>query len=282
MMMEMNCSLVVCLAIALWTSGLLAQNPPTLPGSGIGGSTLTVSVVNRELEPVSGAKVELLNWTGSWEPTAWNGMTAESGEVTFDQVVLGYGSVLVSHPDYAVVMHDLSIEAATGSTPSTSRHVRVKLAPAVKSHVNLVGPDGKPVTAAQIGFLRVTHPDLDLSMTMTAEMLGRLGPGLYSSDSAGRLALPPLPAGSVVQLQAHHEEMAPVAIDHYRVSQDPTPTATMIRGAQLEVQFAGELVEQGELENIGVFMRLVYRLWAMPSGAAICETRAPLVRRARV
>jgi len=254
----------------VWGSVVFFYGPPDVPAADFQnddpGTTLVVTLQNTALEPIADAKVELLNWSGRWEETSWTAWTDATGQVTFDNVVLSYGAAVVSHENYATVMQSLSIEPSQDASLAGPRRLAVKLAPAVESHLNLIDSDHQPVADAKIGFLMVTHPELDLSMALTADDLTRLGTGRYHSDSNGRLALPPLPTGSIVQLQVHHETYAPVAINEYRISKDPTPILEMAKGVQLEVQLAGDPVAHGELENTGLNMRLF-------SGVAGIENR---------
>lgn len=253
-----------CVAIGLllvignWglSSGVLANVASARVAQSDVGTSLVVLVRDTDLVPITGARVTLMNWTGRWEPSQWNGVTDDNGAIAFDNVILDFGVAVVSHPDFATVEHALSMEANTNLAVTEPRRLNVKMAPAVQSHLQLVGPDNLPVVGAEIGFLSVTHPELDLSMTLTSEDLPRLGDGSFRSDENGRLALPPLPRGSVVELQASHEKFAPVAIRDFRISSDPTPTLQMKLGVQLEIELAGEAVEAGELENTSIYMRL--------------------------
>ena len=201
-------------------------------------TSVTISIVDRQSNPVSGASVEIRQWlNGKWAETEFKGQSNEQGNIDFNGVEFDvYSTILVKHPDYASIMQDFTV------TENESRVSRCILAPPVESWIQVLSPDGKPLVGAEITRLEVSTPASESKSFLSGNMFPFLtgkSSSEFKSDPSGRIKLPPLPAGSTATIKVLHPKWASRSTTEVEIVNEKIATVVLTPGTQIKTKLSG-------------------------------------------
>jgi thiol-disulfide isomerase/thioredoxin len=199
---------------------------------------VTVKVTGAGGAPLQGAEVEIFESIGSLKPTRFSGETNVDGEFRFDGVSFqGHAYLVARHTDFAPVIHFLSVAGQDNVTTT------IRLAPMIKTSVDVHSPDGKPLAGVEVARLEYSSEltgekhfaNHDFFMAMMQD-----DGSAYRSDATGRLHLPPLPSDSVLSITVTHPEYAVGEIKDIKVSDVADAKIKLKEGTTVEAYLVGD------------------------------------------
>ncbi|MEZ6097213.1 MAG: redoxin domain-containing protein [Pirellulaceae bacterium] len=218
---------------------------------------MTVKVVNSDNQSIANAEVEIFEKYRRLIPTAFKGKTDAEGVVRFDGVALeGYAYLVVRHPDFAPMMQYLALAGQDDVTTT------IRLAPATQTFVDVLTPDGKPLVGAQVMSLEFSSELTGGNHFANHEFFQALMQSdgtVFTSDSQGRLQLPPLPTDAVLSLKVTHPQYTVGAIENVKLSELADSKLALGRGTTVEAYLVGEPEVLQKLEGEQVEFRTFNR-----------------------
>ncbi|MEM1069796.1 MAG: M56 family metallopeptidase [Planctomycetota bacterium] len=190
---------------------------------------LNVTVRDESDNPILGASVEALGWTGQFKSLGIAGQTDADGSVALtDLPVDDYLYIRVSAEGY------VSKTPAITFTKTTTRDLTIKMYPPVEGWIDVRDENGEPVMGAELMVLQYTDHD-DTAFVLTKEISETLGVQWEKSDSSGRLMLPPMPAGVSLSMIVIHPDWKPIRVTEIEPSPGLISSVTLYHGVPVEI-----------------------------------------------
>ena len=107
-------------------------------------ATLKIVVQDNHEQPVPQASVEIVKWTGKWEPWGEDFSTDKVGHVTIKRPPVDqYSAAVIRRPKFAPALQNFTLGAGE------QRTITVKLAPPVRGWIEVTDENNQPVSGAQ-------------------------------------------------------------------------------------------------------------------------------------
>ena len=225
------------------------------PGTGANHlAHLTTRIENGRGQPVAGARAEVRLWTGRparWEKASDTVYSNESGQVVFDALPTDkYLSLVVHGEGFASSMQDFQLSAGENRVSS------FKLSRPVRSWVNVSTLDGAPIEGAEIE--RLDFVDANNSLVVIDQQTAQvLGFSLTSSNTEGRLNLPPIPSEARVTLKIIHRDWAASKSSEVRATPGLLSSVVLCPGAKVELELVASRDVTESLNGQSAFLQLV-------------------------
>ena len=204
---------------------------------------LTVKVTDANADPLSKAKVTVLDWVGTFEEIG-AGVSDMSGEVTVSDIKFkSYAYMMVSAPGYAKTMQMLNLE------PGKTTAEVVKMTPPVNGWIRIKSEDGKPVVGAEIQ--RLDFTDINGYQTTLNPSYGSdIGFVFSASDNEGRLNLPVVPEKSTVTVWVVHPDWKSKKLEVVEPKSEKWADLTLESGPKVKVKFYSNDLTQNEINSL--------------------------------
>ncbi len=205
-------------------------------------ATIACRVVDDKGDPLAGADVVVLKWTGSYDSFGVSATTNAEGEV---ELTFAYSDdsfyLLFSADGYASSMHSLQIN--TGE----SQRVDFQLSPAVRPWIEVTA-DGLPRAGAEVSMIDFTDRNGGkvYLMKSTAKVLGYEFP---QSDASGRLTLPSLPADAKFNLWVVHPARKTAKLQELVATDEKLANIELESGVPVTLELSAELEELSGLDG---------------------------------
>lgn len=212
-----------------------------------------VSIEDSNGIPISGATLEVRRWTGEWIDTGLHAETSQHGEARLEGISTGsYMTLLVKHPEYATQMKDFTASAGQ------LMEFDFRMLPAATALLQIVTPDGEPVSGAQISRMEIPNTVTGDKTVLTHDMFPLWATGDFDSDAAGQAYLPPMAEGSRVLVKVVHPDWASRTVEVV-LKPDANARVIMSKGSRVVYQLHGKqaLLSQleGKLARVRIFSR---------------------------
>ncbi|HEX5447015.1 MAG TPA: redoxin domain-containing protein [Pirellulales bacterium] len=188
------------------------------------------TVVDANHRPIIGAEITLHRWDGVMSPALETTATDHQGRFAFrSRPEDAYYYVVIRQAPYAPIDQ---IVGAEGPIEATLR-------PAVDAWVEVRSAAGEPLQGARITSLSIrTEQNTQTYVWRGMEHL--LGFEFTASDDAGRLDLPPLPDGAVVDLRIDHPRWAQTKLANATVHEGRLDSVALSAGVMTTLEFVAD------------------------------------------
>lgn len=160
-------------------------------------SSIDLTITDESGVPLKGAEAQVLKWTGTYDPVGQPYQTDGSGRAlcTFPHTD-NHFSIKVAAPDFAIALSSLQVDAGE------RKQLALKLSRPVSGFIEVNAGD-QPVEGAELSWLQYIDANMR-EVYMNKSIAQTLGIDWPVSDSAGKLKLPPVPAGCKLTLKVIH------------------------------------------------------------------------------
>lgn len=220
------------------------------------------TVVDAERQPIVGAQITLHRWDGMMSPALQTTATDKLGQFDFpSRREDAYYYVVIRKAPYAPIEQ---IVGAEGPIQATLR-------PAVDAWIEVRSAAGDPLKGARVAYISIrTEENTQTYLWRGMEHL--LGFEFTASDDAGRLNLPPLPDGAVVDLRIDHPRWAQAKLANATVREGRLDSVTLSAGVMTTFEFVADPRTPIALDGLTCEISL----WAQSSSAAETISRIPM------
>lgn len=185
------------------------------------------TVVDIDQQPIPDAQITLHRWDGVMSPALQTVTTDANGQFEFPpRAEDAYYYVIISKTAYAPMS---PIVSADGPIKATMR-------PAVDSWIEVRNGDGEPLEGARIANLTIRTPENPQTYIWRG-MEHLFGFEFLPSDMTGRLNLPPLPKGALVDLRVDHPQWAQAHLSNVEAADGHVGTAVLAEGVITTFEF---------------------------------------------
>ncbi|MEM8733806.1 MAG: redoxin family protein [Planctomycetota bacterium] len=192
--------------------------------------SLSLLITNEAGEPLEGANVQVLKWTGNYEDINVEAETDQSGKVDLRfPYTDNYFYVRLEAEGYAINLRDL-LHISAGS----QEQIEFKLSNPASPWVQVTA-GGEPLAGAEISMLEFTDVNSN-KVTLTHKIGQQLGYEMLASDKDGKLVLPSLPRNASVSLTVTHPQYRPAKRNEIKAIPGQVGTLDLQPGVQIEVQ----------------------------------------------
>ncbi len=219
-------------------------------------------VIGADRKPIAGVQASLHRWDGKMSPALETVQSDASGRFRFStRAADAYYNVILRKPGLATLSLLASAEVPLKAT----------MRPEVESWIEVRNEEGQPLSGAQVANLTINTAENGETYTWRG-MEELLGWKFGTSDSAGRLELPPLPEGANVEMRITHPEWAQARCTSLRSASGQIGTAVLSEGVKTRFELAADPRTPVDLEGLELQMML----WSERSGSAATMMRYPL------
>jgi thiol-disulfide isomerase/thioredoxin len=249
---------LIVASVAL-TSGAEEPNPPDQKPRA--GGAIYGRVVDGGGQPIGDAEVSLLRYEKQrFVPEQPAMKTDANGAYRFAGLPESHFTLSVERKGFARAFRIASIE------DDQQLPVDLVLKAPASPLIRLTDESGKPVAGARVREFR--QRGVNGADYLSQIWLRGFGIQIPASDSAGRLRLPPLPTGDVVDVTIDHPDFAPVRIKNLAVAPDSEGEATLKPGVTVTFRLApGTAADGPSTAEISLY----HETFDKPSTSRLCE-----------
>jgi thiol-disulfide isomerase/thioredoxin len=200
-------ALFVLFSSIAWQDACAGQESAKSDSRGI----IAGKIVDRTGAPVTAARVTLYRWEsptrrwGKWKIAQKAAQVDQAGNFRFAPLARDYFMLSIEGEGFARAFRDLRID------DDQPRDVKIVLEPPVNATIQIVNEAGKPVVGARVREFRLRGVNGECRFPQLA--INSLGINIVPSDANGRLQLPALPEGYVLQsIMIEHPAFAPAKV----------------------------------------------------------------------
>lgn len=193
-------------------------------------SSVSVTVLTDSGQPVQGAAVTVLKWTGDWEDIGVRATSDTEGKAKVTRLPTDtYLSVRVGAVGYASTMHDVEF-----SEPEDLELV-LRLAPPAVPSIQVIDDDGHPIAGAEIHRMEIVDANKG-SVYLTQRTAESLAVDLLPSDQNGRLSLPPVPLDATLTLSVVHPNYKTGTLRGLKAHDGELASLTLKPGVRFQIE----------------------------------------------
>ena len=218
-------------------------------------------VVDENRAPLADVRVTLHRWDGKFSPALYTVTTSAEGQFEFpSRPADGYYYAVIRKEHYAPLSQIVGSEGPIGVT----------LRPAVAGWLEARTADGDPLAGARIANISVrSEGNTESYIWRGVEQY--FGFEFLPSDSAGRLNLPPLPAGALVDVRVDHPRWAQARLANLAAVAGRAGAVTLPKGVMTTFEFVADSRTPLKLDGLACEVLLL----AKSSHAAESLVREP-------
>ena len=222
------------------------------------------TIVDLDQKPIAGAEATLHRWDGTMSPALETKTTDDRGEFEFSaRPNDAYYYVIIRKASFAPVSHVLGTEGP----------IKTTLRPAVKTWIDVRSAKGDLLKGARLTSLAIRTPEnAETFVWRGMEHLFdyEFGP----SDETGRLNLPPLPKGAIIDLRVDHPQWAQARLGNATVEAGPGGSLTLPAGVITTFEFVTDPKSPFSLEGVSCEVLLLSQ--TSDSAASIMRVPMPI------
>jgi peroxiredoxin len=188
------------------------------------------TVIDAKAAPLADVRVTLHRWDGKFSPALHTATTGADGQFEFP-------SRKTDAYYYAVIRkeHDAPLSQIVGDEGP----IKVTLRPAVAGWLEVRDADGKPLEGARVANISVrSEGNTESYIWRGVEQY--FGFEFLPSDSAGRLNLPPMPTGALVDVRIDHPRWAQARLANVAAVAGRAGTVTLPPGVMTTFEFVAD------------------------------------------
>jgi thiol-disulfide isomerase/thioredoxin/protocatechuate 3,4-dioxygenase beta subunit len=229
--------------LVFWVTVLTSGSPPFYAGDEVPAKAATPGVISGKIvdstgAPIAGAQIELYRyllqsyrWGQRWAVSTT--LTDKAGTYSFPELPDGDFMLSARHADFARAFSSTKIK------DSQAKQIDIVLRPAASPVIEVKDQAGNAVAGAQVRSYRQRGPDGELGFPQLS--LKSFGIAIPPSDAAGRIQVPRLPEGDILDhLTIDHPTLAPVEIDDVKIVWGAAVQTVMRPGVVLRLRVASE------------------------------------------
>ena len=188
------------------------------------------TIVDADQKPIAGAQVTLHRWNGVMSPALQTAATDANGRFGFPpRFEDAYYYVIIRKPPYATIDQLVSSEAP----------LKAALRPAVDAWIDVRNAAGEPLKGARVANFSIRAPE-NAETYVWRGTEGLFGFEFAESDEKGRLNLPPLPEGALVDVRVDHPQWAQAKLSNAKAAQGRLGAAILPPGVMTTFQFVAD------------------------------------------
>lgn len=185
------------------------------------------TIVDTDQEPIPDAQVTLHRWDGVMSPALQTATTDASGHFEFPpRAEDAYYYVVIRRAPYAPVSQTVSSESP----------IKATMRSAVDTWIEVRSEKGDPLEGARIANLSIRTPE-NPETYIWRGMEHLFGFEFAPSDNTGRLNLPPLPEGALIDIRIDHPRWAQANLSNVEVADGRLSTAVLPEGVLTTFEF---------------------------------------------
>jgi thiol-disulfide isomerase/thioredoxin len=221
-----------------WQNACASEEPARPDSRG----SIAGKIVDRTGAPVTAARVTLYRWEsptrrwGKWKIVHRAAKVDQAGNFRFAPLARDYFMLSIEGEGFARAFRDLRIDN------DQPRDVKIVLLPPATATIQIVDEAGKPAVGARVrGFLQ---RGVNGQGRFGQLAINSLGIKIAPSDANGRLQLPALPAGDVLQsIKIDHPSFAPAEVRELMIAPGAAARLTLRPGVVVTLRVPIDLPE---------------------------------------
>lgn len=188
------------------------------------------TIVDVDQKPISGVQVSLHRWDGVMSPALQTTATDAAGYFEFPpRPQDAYYYVVIRKAPYAPIDQLVKSEAP----------LKAVLRPAVDAWIDVRSASGEPLKGARVANLSFRTPEnVQTYVRRGTERL--LGYEFAESDKTGRLNLPPLPEGALVDLRIDHPQWTQAYLSNAKAAKGRLGAVVLQSGVMVTFKFVAD------------------------------------------
>ncbi|HUY92166.1 MAG TPA: carboxypeptidase regulatory-like domain-containing protein [Pirellulales bacterium] len=220
------------------------------------------TIVDMDQKPISGAQVSLHRWDGGMSAALETSVTDDDGHFEFPpRPQDAYYYVIIRKASYAPVNQRVRSEGP----------LKTALRPEAATWIEVRNASDKPLKGARVTNLYIRTPE-NAETYVFRGMERLLGLEFTESDERGRLNLPPLPVGALIDVRVDHPQWAQAKLSNAKAAQGRLGAVTLPSGVITTFQFVADPRTPMRLDGLTCEMMLL----AQSSDSAETLNRIPM------